>query len=314
MDFCKLTKEFWEIYFSDGELESKEAVLEWFAPQCVVVGTGAHEFYLTRDEFFRTLADEVRERKDIPFQFKDFWCEQMLLGTDACLVYGKIHIWWESEDHAVCINMDSRFTFLYQRINGAWKIVHIHQSLPNLEQADGEYYPKTLSEDFRKMKAVAEEMTEFAQKDGLTGLNNFRFFSDQWEQRSNPGWLFVLDVDRFKEVNDTYGHVIGNEVLVSMAEVICSTVRENDLVCRMGGDEFLVFCGVKDKADATKFAHRLTQNLRKFGANKEYWTTVSIGGAYAPLDSSLELVLEKADRSLYSVKKSHRGDFSVNDE
>ena len=308
MDFCKLTKEFWEIYFSGTELETRAKAIEWIVPQCVVIGTGAHEFYLSKDELLHSLEDEVKERENIQFRYKDLWCEQMQLGSDTVLVYGKIHIWWESEDKSIYINMDSRFTFLYQKISGVWKVVHIHQSMPNQEQAEGEIYPKTL-------KAKVEEITVLAQNDSLTGLSNFRFFGEQWKQRSKAGWMFILDVDKFKEVNDTYGHVIGNEVLVSMADIIKSVMREDDLACRMGGDEFLIFCsGMKDKASATKFAHRLMQNIRKGGTDKEYWTTVSIGAAYAHLDTELEVALENADRSLYYIKRTHRGDFSVNDE
>ncbi|MBS5389116.1 MAG: diguanylate cyclase [Clostridiales bacterium] len=312
MDFCNLSKEFWKIYLSEPEPETAEKALEWFAPQCVVIGTGTHEFYLNRDEFLRVLADEVQERKNMEFQFDDIWCRQIELGSDACLVYGKIHIWWESEDKSVYIDMDSRFTFLYHKINGEWKIVHIHQSMPNREQSDGEYYPKTLAESVIKFKSIAEEMMELAEKDALTGLENFRTFSSRWDQRVEPGWLFVLDIDHFKKVNDTYGHVMGNKVLIKMSEIIRSTVREHDLVCRMGGDEFLIFCrGIKDKVEATKFAHRLTQRIRKGGKDKPYWTTVSIGAACAPLNEQLEIVLENADKALYSVKRKARGDFSV---
>lgn len=82
----------------------------------------------------------------------------MELEPDSCLVYGKLHLWWESEDKSTYINMDSRFTFLYHKIKGSWKIVHIHQSMPNKEQSDGEYYPKTLLEKVQELQELAQQV------------------------------------------------------------------------------------------------------------------------------------------------------------
>ena len=305
MDFCEVTKEIWKTYLSSGESETKGTVVEWLAPQCAVIGTGAHEFYFNRDEFIRSVTAEVQERNDIEFRFDNLWCEQRKLTEDIYLVYGKVHIWWESEDKTIYINMDSRFTFIYQRIDGEWKIVHVHQSLLSQEQQEGEYYPKTLVEQVKEYK-------ELADTDGLTGLRNFRAFQNQWEARTKPGYLFILDIDKFKAVNDTYGHVSGNKILIGMAETIRSVIRGNDLVCRMGGDEFLVYCsGMEAKADAIEFSHRLIRSINESGAKEQFWTTISVGGTYAPLGEALEIALENADKELYAAKKVHRGDCQI---
>lgn len=304
IDFCELTKKFWETYIYEEEPETQAEALEWLAPQCVVIGTGAHEFYVNLKDFLRSLTEEVQERKDIAFHFKDFWCEQMELEPDSCLVYGKLHLWWESEDKSTYINMDSRFTFLYHKIKGAWKIVHIHQSMPNKEQSDGEYYPKTLLEK-------VQELQELAQQDSMTDLENFRAFRSRWEQRNRPGWLFILDIDYFKRVNDTYGHTAGNEFISILAGILSSSVRSGDFVCRMGGDEFLIYCsGMNTKGDAEEFAHRLQHDIRSAGKKKPYWTTVSIGATYTPLEECMETALERADHSLYAAKQRGRDAFS----
>ena len=310
MDFYKRTEELWKIYFSAGEDETKAKAMDWLAPNCVVIGTGAHEFYVGKDAFLQVLADEIKERENISFQFKDIWCEQLRCGPDSCLVYGKIHVWWESEDKIVRIDMDSRFSFLYHKIDGKWKVVHIHQSIPNQEQKEGEYYPKTLSEKIEKLQSVADEMTELAKKDSMTGLENFRTFNSLWRQREKPGWLFIIDIDHFKNVNDTYGHVAGNEVIIGIAGVLQEAVRGQDLVCRMGGDEFLIFCsGMQGEDHAAQFASRILENIKKAGENRRCWATVSIGGTAAGLDESIEVALARADHSLYAVKRTGRGNF-----
>ena len=310
MNFSGLTEELWRGFFAKDLNGTKEKIIEWVAPECVIIGTGSHEFYTGLDCFLHSFADEMADRNDVEFHFERISCNQMQVDTNTYLVYGKFYVSGESSDKTVLINMDSRFTFIFHRIEEKWKIVHIHQSVPNQEQGDGEYYPKTLMKQVQELQSVNEEMTELAQKDGLTGLDNFRAFCNNWEQRSEYGWFFVLDLDYFKEVNDTYGHLAGNEVLISMGKVFFSTVRENDLLCRMGGDEFLIFCSeMKDKTDATDFAQRLISNIKSAGKSKPCWTTVLIGAAKVTPCMSIESALEKADKALYSVKKTMRGGF-----
>lgn len=311
MNFSKLTEELWRSFFSKEWEKTKEMIIEWFSPECVIIGTGSHEFYPKLDDFLHSFSDEMSDRNDVEFHFKRLWCQPIQLDENSCLVYGKFYVSGENENKTVSINMDSRFTFIFHKIDEKWKIVHIHQSIPNPEQNDGEYYPKTLMKQVQELKSVNEEMTELAQKDALTGLDNFRSFCSKWKENKNKqGWFFVLDLDHFKEVNDTYGHVAGNDVLINMGKVFCSAVRENDLLCRMGGDEFLIFCNkMKDKTAATEFAQRLISDIRKAGSSKFSWTTVSIGAAEVTPDMSIQAALENADRSLYTVKRTRRGSF-----
>ena len=318
MDFAKLTEKLWRIFFSempgiDMEIKDKiieEKILKWVSDDCIIIGTGAHEFHVGLDGFLCSFAAEIVERNDTEFHFENLWSEQMKLGSESCLVYGKFYVSGESKDKSVLINMDSRFTILFHKIDEDWKIVHIHLSIPSREQNDGEYYPKTLMKKVQELQSINEEMTELALKDSLTELDNFRAFKNKWEKRSECGWFFVLDLDCFKQVNDTYGHLAGNNVLAEMGKVFGYVVRENDLLCRMGGDEFLIFCSkMKDKANADEFAQRLINSVRKAGESKPYWTTVSIGATEVTPGMSVETALENADRFLYEVKKTGRGGF-----
>ena len=154
---------------------------------CEVAGIG----FLTADQIARSLGldprspervdaallhtlQEAEQREAVAFQFKDLWCRQRRLSLDVCLVYGGLDIWWEKEDKTVYIDMSSRYSILYHRIGGIWKVVHIYQSVPNVEQAPGEYYPKRLSDQVESARRLALRMEDLALRDGLTQLYNYR--------------------------------------------------------------------------------------------------------------------------------------------
>ena len=243
MDFCGITQALWKSYFSldRGEFES---IFEWLDENCSIIGTGKHEFYLDRASFHQALMQEAEQREAVAFQFKDLWCRQRRLSLDVCLVYGGLDIWWEKEDKTVYIDMSSRYSILYHRIGGIWKVVHIHQSVPNVEQAPGEYYPKRLSDQVESARRLALRMEDLALRDGLTQLYNYRGLEKMWcTWDEAESWIFVADLDDFKSINDTYGHLAGNHVLKRISGRLRKTMRSGDVVCRMGGDEFVLLCG-----------------------------------------------------------------------
>lgn len=131
--------------------------------------------------------------------------------------------------------MDCRFSILFKRVDGCWKVFHIHQSIPSADQLDGESYPWTLRQQVEQAQQQVESLTQLAETDGLTHLINYRSFQMRYENmEKHNSWLYVIDVDNFKGINDRYGHLSGNEALLNLANILSSAVRENDLVCRMG--------------------------------------------------------------------------------
>ena len=312
MDFCKVTEELWRVYLTAGRKENREA-LGILAPDCVIIGTGKHEFYTNMEDFALALGEEISERQDISFQIKDFWCEQKELGPDACFVYGGIHIWWESEDQKIHIDMDSRFSLIFRQTDEGWKVVHLHQSLPNKEQMDGEFYPKTLTEQVKLAQKTAEEMAWLAQRDSLTGLINYTTLEGKWPAWSeNGGWLFILDLDDFKKTNDTYGHVTGNHVLKEMARILLSNIRSGDIACRMGGDEFLLLCdSLSDETDASHLAARILETVKAADPGDGSWAGVSLGGTAVLPGETLESAINRADKALYSVKNTTKNGYRI---
>ena len=172
----KQTEQLWKQYVLGNDVEIVEGIREIFSPDCVIIGTGRHEVYMNRDQFVDAVVREVREHDDIHFQFRDFWCEGMYVTPEVIQVFGGLYIWWESEDQHVYINMASRFSILYKKVEQVWKIIHLHQSTPNSEQADGEYYPKSLAEQVRESQETVEKFRLMAERDSLTNLMNYGAF------------------------------------------------------------------------------------------------------------------------------------------
>lgn len=174
--------------------------------------------------------------------------------------------------------------------------------------------------DIDAEKKQKQELYELAQKDALTGLYNKAAINTLVERRIARedvlGFqaLFIIDVDYFKEVNDTYGHLTGDSVLSDVAVALKENVRNTDLVGRIGGDEFLVYLyEVSGEEAALKKAEHLRDNLRKItpkvGAPS---ITCSIGGiVFLQQEVDYQALYKKADKALYYRKKNGRDGVTI---
>ena len=158
-------------------------------------------------------------------------------------------------------------------------------------------------------------MQTLAERDGLTGLINYRTFQERYKQyvdTTSSCWIFIIDVDKFKEVNDTFGHMSGNHVLKKMATTLKNIVRSSDIVCRMGGDEFILLCGgFETEEQAHAFAQRIKSAIAEAGKDERAWAGISVGKASVSAANELEQVIETADVDLYQDKKNSRRHFDT---
>jgi ECF transporter S component (folate family) len=166
----------------------------------------------------------------------------------------------------------------------------------------------------KKLKNLHKELQVMLKFDDLTGLANRRSFMDYFEQKlsqvkdnSDKLSLLMLDIDNFKDINDTFGHQIGDHVLKEVSNILTENVRRKDLAARLGGDEFLVLLPNTDKDNAEKIAKRIKDDISSLDIfNKDYYTTVSIGAAALNRNDDIESLLKRADDALYKAKDRGR--------
>lgn len=172
-----------------------------------------------------------------------------------------------------------------------------------------------VARDITERKRVEEMITFQALHDQLTGLPNRRLFKDHLElalaqaaRRGEKVGVMFIDLDRFKLVNDTYGHFEGDELLKSLAQRLRGCVRAGDTVARQGGDEFTVLLPDLTQAeDALVIAAKIFAELQRpfHVGGREFIATASIGIAVYPDDGEgAELLLRNADIAMYAVKTS----------
>jgi diguanylate cyclase (GGDEF)-like protein len=181
-----------------------------------------------------------------------------------------------------------------------------------------------LSSAFDRMAAEVSareaDISEMARSDALTGLPNRRAFVDALEQalararRGEQGFaVLYLDLDHFKDVNDTLGHPVGDLLLQAVAQRLRASVRETDMVARFGGDEFAVIeADIREPADAAVLADKLLRTISEpFSLRgNELRSGTSVGIAiFGPQASDAETLLSDADIALYRAKSEGRGTY-----
>jgi diguanylate cyclase (GGDEF)-like protein/PAS domain S-box-containing protein len=180
-----------------------------------------------------------------------------------------------------------------------------------------------IATDITDRKQIEEQLAHSAFHDALTGLPNRFLFIDRLQQaiariQRNPQEQFAvlfLDLDRFKVVNDSLGHVVGDQLLIEIAHRLQSCLRPGDTVARLGGDEFtILLASIKSVSDAIGVAERIQQALQAPLClnNHEIFTTASIGIALNGASSvQPEELLRNADTALYQAKEQGKDRYAV---
>ncbi len=186
---------------------------------------------------------------------------------------------------------------------------HSGQSLPDAGTAGATSY----------LQALIDKLAELSLKDPLTGLANRRYFQsvllreiEMVARSGEPSLLLMLDIDHFKNVNDSHGHPVGDVVLQNVATALSSCVRPMDTVARFGGEEFVIILPNCQGQYGQQVAERIRETVAALAvplpSGARLKVTISIGGAYAPrwVRSTPELWLDRADIELYRAKSEGR--------
>lgn len=171
------------------------------------------------------------------------------------------------------------------------------------------------------LSARSQTLEHAALTDGLTGMQNRRYFDDalveylqEFARIDKPVGLMILDLDHFKQVNDTHGHHVGDEVLKAVAHCLKAMTRYHDVVARLGGEEFAVVAPNMDMDMLIRFAERIRRAVASMpvvSGNVRLKITASVGLAIWDKKEAAAEFFARADKQLYEAKRTGRNRVSA---
>ncbi len=200
------------------------------------------------------------------------------------------------------------------RLVKAWTAQENTQN--NIQQLN-ESLEDLVSKRTHKLNEAVQRAEKLAQTDFLTGLNNRRAFFEQAnklvklaKRYGHKYTIIMIDLDRFKLINDNYGHAMGDKVIIKLARTINDIIRSTDIAGRIGGEEFAIILPETESSEAKELAERLRCKVDSIILTNGKGTlafTASLGLAEsAPNDSSFNDTLSRADIALYKAKEQGR--------
>jgi len=183
------------------------------------------------------------------------------------------------------------------------------------------YFERSRTDAIVALEIKNRQLEKVSITDGLTGLFNRTkidtVLEDEISRASRGGHPFsviMIDIDHFKSINDRFGHLTGDQHLITVAQIMRDTCRQLDSIGRWGGEEFLIVCPETDEAGASTLANKLLKSIQDYPFESEKMITFSIGiSSYKPLDTTDSLIL-RTDKALYQAKHNGRNRVEVSDE
>ncbi|MDI7742686.1 PAS domain S-box protein [Lysinibacillus fusiformis] len=219
----------------------------------------------------------------------------------------------EKEDHTA--------DFRIKHAKGYWVWIEAHAKFI-LDEQGRILRLQMVGRDITERKTLEEKLSKMAFYDSLTGIPNRRLFREKLIQAIKEAdrydrkfALLYMDIDKFKQINDTLGHDAGDDLLKQFAEKVQNCLRESDTLARQGGDEFTILLSeIKEEKDALLIAERIHASLQEpwMINNEELFTTSSIGVAYYHKEgTSFGELMKQADTAMYAAKQSGRNNIKV---
>ncbi|MBF0376570.1 MAG: diguanylate cyclase [Desulfamplus sp.] len=313
-------------YFINRDLES---TVKMFSPDISGYGTGGDEIASNYDEFKRLYSRDISEAPGtVYYNINRLYIKSPAsnIGIASC----ELNIRTKIVNQELKLN-NLRLTLILVKTKGVWLIEHMHLSFPTHIHEDNESYPiKELEERNVVLQRLVEEKTshlndalrqinKLAATDKLTGLYN-RLKIDECienelkrtERYNNKLSVIIIDIDYFKKINDSYGHLAGDQVLVEFAQVISQRIRQTDFIGRWGGEEFIVVCPETSLDNASIVAEDIRCGIEAYIFITVGRITVSIGVTSYQLNDTRDMLLSRVDAALYEAKRNGRNQVVVN--
>jgi diguanylate cyclase len=177
-------------------------------------------------------------------------------------------------------------------------------------------FRKKITDLMESMHESISMLYEAATHDEKTGLYNNKFFETMLDMEMEKAKrnqedlsLFLIDIDFFKKVNDTYGHIKADDLLAQLAEVVMKQIRKSDIAARFGGEEFFVLLPETNLEKAKKFTARLRLAIKADKVLKKHGITVSGGITQYKKGDTKKRLKSRVDKALYQAKESGRDKF-----
>jgi diguanylate cyclase (GGDEF)-like protein/PAS domain S-box-containing protein len=262
------------------------------------------------------------------FQVNDAFCRltgysrKQLIGTTVRAITHPDDVEIGDTDRQRLLRNEIRAYQVEKRYAHAWGHhiwVQVTVSLVRGRDGQPQYFISQI-QDVSKRRADEKRLEELADHDSLTGLFNRRRFEEELSKEisratrnGTPGAVLLIDLDRFKDVNDRFGHRAGDALLRTVAQALRHRVRDSDVLARLGGDEFGIILPQTDLAQAQLAADGIVHTLRRHTAmlgNDLIHTSASVG--LMPFDGlNMSQILECVDLAMYEAKEAGRNRFAV---
>ncbi len=259
-------------------------------------------------------------------QFLTHWLAHHILGTDQVMAkqIALIGSGCSPEDayQSSATIKDPATDTLLKALNGLFQQVsERNRELVELNRT----LEERVAERTQALSEANQRLEDLANTDILTGLPNRRYalqsFALEWEaaqRNGTPLACMMIDADGFKVINDTHGHDAGDAVLRALSMELRHAVRTDDIVCRLGGDEFLIICAHTTLAGAMKLAENIRQRVARLcvpAGHGEWRGSISLGVATRTSEMArLEDLINAADRGVYAAKRKGRNCVATEEE
>jgi len=168
-------------------------------------------------------------------------------------------------------------------------------------------------QDITEESRTIKYFEELSIKDGLTEACNRRCLEDKLEEYltlakryNRPLSIIMFDIDLFKQINDLYGHDVGDKVLKTIANIVLSNIRATDILARYGGEEFVIISPETTLEDAKALAEKLRKEIENFLFEEGFSITCSFGVTSLNQEDTKETILKRVDEALYKAKREGR--------
>ena len=321
----EIYKEFMDAYFTKRDIDKASSFL---SREFKAIGTGRDEETNNIEEAKKLFQRELKQAPDsIHVHF--YSLSPYAITEDVGMILSDYKI--EAVIDNIPFELDFiRSTVILKKEKGVWKILHSHISIPFIMQKEGESFPiealksknrllqQVVSEKTEELGKIMEELERLASTDKLTGLYNRNKFDQllnyeiERTKRYNTSFsILMFDIDSFKEINDTSGHIIGDKILNELSQFIKSKIRKVDIFARWGGDEFVILLPSTDIEGAKKFAEKIRKEVEMHKFNAKRRLTLSIGVTEYVKDEDSASLIRRVDKCLYEAKKAGKNTVKV---